>query len=149
MTGRGPENTFRAAFLATDYGTPNARFRLTPVRGAPSPLFARAERWAVLTAYNPGGRQQARQANEDAQHKLEERLFGFSYLPGINGEGAWTEASVIVSGLPLHSALRLGREFAQVAVLHGSGQRAALVWCASGRVERLWTSACSSDTEPR
>ena len=149
MTGTSLEDNFRAAFLAASYGTSGERFYLTPVYGAPSPFFTAAGRWAVLTAYNPGGRQRARQPNESAQRKLEERLAGFPCLPGINGEGAWTEASVIVSGLTLRSALRLGREFAQVAVLHGSGRRAALVWCTSGQVERFWVCASDSGAEPR
>ena len=103
----------------------------------------------MLTAYNPGGRQQARSANEAAQRRLEEQLNDFSWWPGVNGEGAWAEASVIVPGLPLRLALRLGRKFAQVAVLYGTGQRAALVWCASGRVERFWVDACVSRTEQK
>ena len=55
---------------------------------------------------------------------------------------------MIVPGLPLSLALELGREFAQVAVLHGTGHRAALVWCASGRVERSWVFALSSGAGP-
>ncbi|MGY2892420.1 DUF3293 domain-containing protein [Deinococcus sp. UYEF24] len=149
MTSADPEDSFRAAFLAASYGTHSERFHLTPVRGAPSPLFGTAGRWAVLTAYNPGSSQRARQANEDAQRKLEAQLSSFPCLPGVNGEGEWAEASVIVFGLPLRSALRLGREFAQVAVLHGSGRRAALVWCASGKVERFWVSATPSWAGPR
>ncbi|WP_407571171.1 DUF3293 domain-containing protein [Deinococcus altitudinis] len=147
MTGPTPEDHFRAAFLETDYGTPGERFQLTPAREGPAPLFMPAGRWAVLTAHNPGGEQQAQPVNEEAQHALERQLSGFPCLRGLNGGGKWAEASVIVSGLPLRTALRLGREFAQVAVLYGSGRRAALVWCASGRVERFWVSARGSGAE--
>ena len=102
----------------------------------------------MLTAYNPGGRVRVRAANEAAQRRLEDRVSGFAWRPGVNGEGEWAEPSVIVPDLPLQTALRLGREFAQVAVLHGSGRRAALVWCASGRVERFWVSPRFSGAGP-
>jgi hypothetical protein len=140
------DDRLRAAFLATSYGTSSERFTLTPACRPlpPSPLFASGARWAILTAHNPEGRRQSAHLNEAAQSRLQERLSAYPLRIGVNGEGAWSEASLLVAGLPLRSALQLGQEFAQVAVLYGVGQRAALVWCASGRAQRLWMSAVPS-----
>lgn len=135
-----PEEQFRPAFLATSYGTAQNRFRLSATPGVPCPLFGEGVPWAILTAHNPRGVQQAAALNAGAQRRLEARLGGRPWLAGVNGEGEWAEASVIVPGLPLAEALRLGREFGQVAVLHGVGQEATLVWCGSGRAEAFRVS---------
>jgi len=135
-----PKDELRSAFLATSYGTTHDRFRLKSEPGAPCPLFEDGAPWAILTAHNPDAVQQAATLNDEAQQRLMARLGGDRTLTGVNGEGEWAEASVIVFGMSLSEALRLGREFGQVAVLHGVGQRVDLVWCASGQAEPFWVS---------
>lgn len=138
-----PDPELRAAFLAASYGTADRRFRLSVARppGVPSGPAGPGECWAILTAWNPGAEQRTLAENEARQAALQEELAGERWCAGVNGEGAWAEPSVIVSGLPLRRALRLGRDFGQLALIWGCGQRAALVWCAAGRVERRWRSA--------
>ena len=141
-----PDPELRAAFLATSYGTATERFLLSERRQktAHFPLFRSGERWAILTAWNPGAKWLPLTQNEVRQAELQQALAGKRWYAGVNGEGAWAEPSLIVNGLPPQRALQLGRDFGQVAVLWGCGQRAALVWCASGSVERHWLSALRS-----
>ncbi len=129
--------------MATSYGTADRRFRLSEVRQPDVPLFPGHpdECWAILTAWNPGAKQRTLAENEARQAALKGALVGERWRAGVNGEGAWAEPSLIVSGLPLRRALRLGRDFGQLALIWGCGQRAALVWCAAGHVERRWRSA--------
>ncbi|WP_245872860.1 DUF3293 domain-containing protein [Deinococcus planocerae] len=137
MIGGDPAQ--RAAFLATTYGTPGERFRLSEARG-PAPSWAR-ERWAVVTAWNPGGRRARNEDNARAGADLLARVTaaGLSPLPALNGEGEWEEEALIVPGATLRQATDWGREFGQAAVLWGMGARVALVWLSPGvPVERFW-----------
>ena len=142
----------RTAFLAASYGTPGERFRLTVYPGGPRRLFAPGERWAILTAHNRQGVRQDAGQNERQQRLLELDLSklglsGFDCRRAVNGEGEWAEASVLARAITLRQALELGRRHGQAAVLWGSGQRAALVWCGPGppgppaRAERFWVCA--------
>ena len=141
-----PDPELQEAFLATSYGAATERFQLSERRQetAHIPLFRSGERWAILTAWNPGAKRLTLAQNEVRQEKLQQALAGQRWYAGVNGKGAWAEPSLIVNALPLQRALQLGRDFGQVAVLWGCGQRAALVWCASRRVERRWLSALRS-----
>ncbi|GGL83099.1 hypothetical protein GCM10010840_21080 [Deinococcus aerolatus] len=129
----------RAAFLAALYGTPRERFGLAAGSPGAAPSWA-ANRWAVVTAWNPGGRLQPRADNLRAGRELLDLIASRPHLPGVNGEGQWAEASVIVPGLHLREAAELGRRFGQAAVLFGVGRRVALVWleAAGVCVERFW-----------
>lgn len=62
----------RAAFLAASYGTPGERFRLSGERGS-APSWARG-RWAVVTAWNPGGRRAEDEDNARAGADLHARV---------------------------------------------------------------------------
>lgn len=161
----------RRAFLATSYGTAGERFRLTVQAGRPCRLFAPGEHWAILTAHNQHGVRQEAAHNERQQRQLEDRLSarfpGLVCQRAVNGEGEWAEASLLVRGMTLRQARDLGNLFAQAAVLWGSGQRAALVWCGpqSGLeqpgfppqierlclerfcIERFWV--CTADANPQ
>lgn len=132
----------RAAFLGTTYGTADGRFRLSEERG-PAPSWARG-RWAVVTAWNPGGRRARDEDNARAGADLLTRVtaVGLSPLPAVNGEGEWEEEALIVPGLGLRHAAEWGGDFGQAAVLWGTGARVALVWLDRGGqivcVERFW-----------
>ena len=135
----GPDAGLRRAFLETTYGTAERRVRLDLQRGHPSPpVWATCQRWAILTAWNPHGAQQSAALNDAAQARLRAELSGQNLLEGVNGVGEWAEASLIVPGLGLRRALELGQRYAQAAVLWGVGLRAALVWCESAHIQRLW-----------
>ncbi|WP_019586869.1 DUF3293 domain-containing protein [Deinococcus apachensis] len=132
---------FRAAFLGTVYGPVGERVRLAGERG-PAPTWARGE-WAVVTAWNPGGRRVPEEANVQAAAVLLARVraAGLSPLPAHNGEGEWREEALLIPGARLRQAAAWGADFGQAAVLWGAGRRAALVWL-NGEgvvgVERRW-----------
>jgi len=147
-----PDAGVRAAFLGTTYGSRTDRFRLVtdlPAIGPARPgerwggPCGAGRRWAVLTAWNPGGQLQDAERNAAAQARLLAALHGRLAAPGVNGEGRWREESVIVDGITLRDAADLGARFGQLAVMYGVGRRAALVWCGvpggnGMRVERRW-----------
>ncbi|MEF2278127.1 DUF3293 domain-containing protein [Deinococcus sp. YIM 134068] len=132
----------RAAFLGTTYGTAWERFRLSGERSA-APSWARG-RWAVVTAWNPGGARAPDAMNIQAGVGLlaQVRATGLSPLPALNGEGEWEEEALIVPGAWLRQAAEWGGTFGQAAVLWGTGARVALVWLDTGgrvtRMERFW-----------
>ncbi|WP_237724620.1 DUF3293 domain-containing protein [Deinococcus alpinitundrae] len=144
-----PNPALRRAFLDTRYGTAGERLRLRQ-RPGPGPSWtAPGQRWAILTAWNPQGQRRDPASNAEAQLLLRAALTDWPLVEGVNGEGKWAEPSLIVPGLGLRRAARLGQLFGQAAVLWGVGQRAALVWCegdlksdlSSGaglRLERRW-----------
>ncbi|WP_235910280.1 DUF3293 domain-containing protein [Deinococcus kurensis] len=119
----------RAAFLASAYGRAGERLHLTPAGPGASPDWAAAgQRWAILTAWNPGAQPTSADLNRARQAQLTAEAQSWAPLPGWNGEGAWREDTVILRGVPLPEAVRLGRRFGQAAVVWGVGRRAALVW---------------------
>lgn len=131
----------RAAFLDTTYGPAGERVRLAGER-SPAPTWARGE-WAIVTAWNPGGRRAPEEANVRAAGDLLTRVraAGFSPLSAHNGEGEWREEALLVPGARLRQAAAWGADFGQAAVLWGTGRRAALVWLDGQRivgVERRW-----------
>jgi len=148
-----PDPALRRAFLDTRYGTAGERLRLSHQPGLPPPWSGPGLCWAILTAWNPQGQQQDPASNAEAQGRLRAALVGWPLVEGVNGEGQWAEPSLIVPGLGLRQAARLGQHFGQAAVLWGVGRRAALVWglgselgsaMSDGAVlhlERLWLVA--------
>ena len=95
----------------------------------------RCRQWAFLTAWNPGSEIQSPLRNTARQRRLLRALQGNGYrwLPGLGDgdDGEWpAEPSLLVLGMPMHEAVRVGRHFGQNAVLVGKlGQCAMLVWC--------------------
>lgn len=137
--GRRPE--LRAAFLGTRYGPPGERCGLCGQRG-PAPAWARG-RWAVVTAWNPGGQPAPAAENARAQGALlgQVKAAGYAPRPALNGAGEWAEAALLVPGARLRQAADWGARFGQAAVVWGVGARAALVWLNGERVvgvERRW-----------
>lgn len=128
------------AFLDSSYGLPGERFWLGPTPAAGWLSWAPSgRRWAVVTAWNPGGQPATAEQNSRAQQALRQRWAG-AVLDGVNGDGSWAEASLILLDASLEVATDLGRNFGQAAVLYGSGRRVALVWLGARgvRIERNW-----------
>lgn len=95
----------------------------------------RVRSWAFVTAWNPKSRLLASWRNLARDGQLRQALAtaGYRWLPAL-GEGddpGWTpEPSVLVLGLSVPNAVRLGRRLQQNAVVVGKlGGRATLVWC--------------------
>ncbi|MFC4637194.1 DUF3293 domain-containing protein [Deinococcus hohokamensis] len=147
--------TLRRAFLDTTYGPRHERFRLSPTPPAPGqgPSWVwPGQRWALITAWNPGGLRQPPAVNHTAQARLQAATRAWPQQPAVNGHGEWAEPALLLLGLPLPEALRLGRAFGQAAVLFGTGLRVALVWLPTGAEgdhgERPWAERYWAVTTP-
>ncbi|WP_321891993.1 DUF3293 domain-containing protein [Paraburkholderia tropica] len=86
---------------------------------------------AFVTAWNPYSRQCDDETNAALQKQLVEELISRS-LSFVNGVGRhpaseWTEASVLVLGISLEAAKRLGMHYEQNAI----------VWCGANAVPEL------------
>lgn len=143
LTCPRPDPALRAAFLATLYGPPGERVRLSPVP-SPAPVdwaagSWAAGSWAIVTAWNPDAQQAPERANRAAQERLLACVLqaGLIPRPAVNGSGEWAEESLLVPGASLAQARSWGEAFGQKAVLFGVGSRAALVWL-PGPTERCW-----------
>ncbi|WP_064014505.1 DUF3293 domain-containing protein [Deinococcus puniceus] len=135
-----PDQALRAAFLGTTYGPVWHRFHLgTELQRRPEdepseelgPEWAIGLRsWVIVTAWNPRGQPQSQVDNADAHQRLLARVSRAGLVPtlALNGDGQWRETALILPGASLRDGIRLGREFAQAAVLYGVGRRVALVW---------------------
>ena len=93
------------------------------------------ERWAYITAFNPGSVRLSDDQNDARQRELEDavRQVGHPMFPGegIGEDGAWPpERSILVLGMEREAAVQLGRRFDQRAIVCGEvGSVAALVLC--------------------
>lgn len=139
-------DTHGDAFRTARYGTETVRFYLRRQPGRPTSLFPPLSRWAILTAYNPGAAIHSAEQNAQWQQALRGAVAGMQVQDGMNGEGEWAEPSLIVFGLSLRQALHLGRQFGQLAVVWGTGRRAALVWCQAGNPERHWVNLATESS---
>lgn len=99
-------------------------------------LAARAcRRWAFVTAWNPGSVPLPAWRNAARSRRLARALeyLGYRFLPGLGApeQQTWKpEVSLLVLGMPLARALRIGRQFGQNAIVAGRRGRAAeLFWC--------------------
>ncbi|MFB9992563.1 DUF3293 domain-containing protein [Deinococcus oregonensis] len=173
-----PDQALRAAFLGTTYGPVWHRFRLgTELQSRPEeehveesgPDWAVGVRsWVIITAWNPRGQPQAEWDNAEAHQRLLARVSRAGLVPilALNGNGQWRETALILPGASLRDGIRLGREFAQAAVLYGIGRRGALVWLSIDRrkvdrggverrhgercrVERYWVQDVDAANEQR
>lgn len=136
-----PNLSLQAAFLQSNYGTAQERAYLSPVSVGFCPTWATGPQvYTIITAYNPNGEQSSHAANAQAQARLQADLSGWRVLHGHNGAGPWQEKTLLVAGLELLSARYLGQRYHQAAVVVGLGERAALLWCGSGRAEWLYWS---------
>lgn len=138
-----PDQTLRAAYLGATYGPVWHRFSLDTQLENPRsdsldslPDWAAGVRsWVIVTAWNPRGQPQSEWENAEAHQRLLARVGRAGLVPtlALNGDGQWRETALILPGASLRDGIRLGREFAQVAVLYGVGRRVALVWLSVDR----------------
>ncbi|WP_157501322.1 DUF3293 domain-containing protein [Lewinella sp. 4G2] len=110
-------------------GSPNASFTdWIAARGYSS--------YAFLTAYNPySNRQLSRADNLALAQVLRNRIkdLAIDAVPAaaVDVTGTWPEeVGLMLLGVDLGTALQLGREFQQNAILYGkTGNAAAVLWC--------------------
>lgn len=135
MTSIAPDTL--AAYQATDYCVEGLQPCILKI-GIPHPLLQTLHAQygvdcsAFLTACNPLSLLQPAEENARRQAALEQSLkqANWRYLPGAGRHpaGDWpAEESVLVLGMPLAEAQRLGNEYGQNAV----------VWCGPDATPRL------------
>ena len=130
----------RAAYRATDYVVYEPRLlikidressrleRLLRMRGA--------SEWAFVSAWNPRSTPTAPARNRAQQRRLERQLraAGFEMLAGEGRprKGSWKpEAGLLVLGVKRSAALRIARQYGQLAIVVGKrGGAARLLFCA-------------------
>ncbi len=88
---------------------------------------------SLITAFNPSALPCTDEENEQRQAYLRRRVesLGLAFVEGEStaADGSWRESTLLCTGMTLHIALDLGREFGQVAILH-SGSDAVPHLCA-------------------
>jgi hypothetical protein len=80
--------------------------------------------WAFVSAWNPLSRRTPKAQNEAAHQRLESIVAACGWLHfqghGTGDRTDWPpEPGLFILGIPLDEALRLGRQFAQLAILAG------------------------------
>jgi hypothetical protein len=92
----------------------------------------------VLTAWNPGGVDRDRAANDEAERVLEDELTGEgrTWWPadGRSPDDSWSEPGVAVAGLDRDAACALGERYGQLAVYELTGEVVRVVRCADRAV---------------
>lgn len=94
-----------------------------------------ATRWALLTAWNPASTPLPARENDARQNALLERLLSSGYRclrgDGRGDDPSWpAEESVMALDIPERAAVRIGREFGQLAIVAGrTGAPSRLVPC--------------------
>ena len=94
-----------------------------------------AKSWAFMTAYNPFSKLLSEEENAarqaDLQRLLQERNFRFLNGYGESPNGDWNaEPSVFVFEIDRQTAVEIGRQFDQHAIVFGkTGELPELVWC--------------------
>lgn len=133
---------FETAYLQTNYVVQGNEenqivIRIGEINGALDELLNRykAEIWAFVTAYNPFSKPCSSEENlirqADLLNQLREKNLRFlgGYGKGKNED--WeSQQSVFIFDIDRETAVRLGREFEQNAIVTGQiGCAPELVWC--------------------
>jgi Protein of unknown function (DUF3293) len=99
----------------------------------------RVATWAYVTAFNPGSEPLPVEENVARQRELERAVTEVGLMSysgeGIGDDGQWApEPSLLVLGIARDDAVRLGRQFGQLAVVYGElGREAELLICRQQR----------------
>jgi hypothetical protein len=94
--------------------------------------------WAYVTAFNPGSMRLRDEENEARRHHLEAVVASLGVVSyageGVAADGGWSpEPSLLILGIARDDAVRLGRQYGQLAVVCGElGRAAELVLCTDG-----------------
>ena len=127
-------DTYAGAHISCDVGGRTCRLRGPEVDPLPAdPLF-------VLTAWNPGGADRDRAANDEAERDLEAELASADALfwpaLGRSPDDSWSEPGVAVAGLDRDAACALGDRYGQLAVYELTDDLVRVVRCRDGAVIR-------------
>ena len=136
MTGIADDlwDTYADALITCEISGRTVRLRSADGDPLPAdPLF-------VLTAWNPGGVDRDRGANDEAERVLEEALAaaGTTFWPalGRSRDDSWSEPGVAVAGLDRDAACALGERYGQLAVYELTDDVVRVVRCTDCAVVR-------------
>jgi predicted ester cyclase len=108
-------------------------------------------RFAIITAHNPRSERLSDEENQERHEELEHEIqkLGLAYTPstGESPDGTWIEEGFAVFGIGLEGALELGCKYGQHAILWGEGEKVALAWCESRKLENFYARQVSSPVE--
>jgi hypothetical protein len=127
-------DTYADALISCEVDGRTVRLHSAAVDPLPAdPLF-------VLTAWNPGGVDRDRAANDDAERVLEHDLAsaGTTFWPalGRSSDASWSEPGVAVADFDRASACALGERYGQLAVYELTDESVRVVRCVNRVVER-------------
>jgi Protein of unknown function (DUF3293) len=118
-------------------------------RGPVDQSGKRLASFAVITAWNPEGQLQSREANDLLDQQLTRRLESFA-SPKVRADGCSTDfkhrESGWAVGIPREQAVEIGREFGQIAIFWVENDTLFLLPCIDkSRLEEVigsWGKAC-------
>ncbi len=128
---------FSEAYQSAIYKAAGVAFTLSekPTRTV---LFE-GRKFAIITAHNPRSERLSSQENAKRHEELGRDLkaLGLEHTPstGESPDGRWVEEGFAVFDVSPEQALELGRKYGQHAILWGEGEKVALAWCETARVE--------------
>lgn len=135
--------TFAEAYQSAIYKAAGMAFVLSEHRTG-TVLFG-GRKFAIITAHNPRSERLSSAENQKRHEALERDLIqlGLEHTPstGESPDGSWVEEGFVVFDIELEQALELGRKYGRHAVVYGEGERVALVWCETGRLESFYPEA--------
>ena len=90
--------------------------------------------WAFITAFNPLPKILASDINNKRQDELIQIVenWGYTYFKGHGRapDNSWIEECVLILGISLTSAIEIGNDFGQMAILFGKKHETAeIVYC--------------------
>jgi hypothetical protein len=127
-------DAYAGALISCEADGVRCRLRGPEVDPLPAdPLF-------VLTAWNPGGVERDRAANDEAERVLERELAAADATTwralGGSADGSWSEPGVAVANLDRDAACALGERYGQLAVYELTDAVVRVVRCVDRAVIR-------------
>ncbi len=136
---------FAEAYELAIYKTRGVSFTLS-IEKTNAVLFD-GHSYAVITAHNPANEPLSKEDNEKRHQALEQLLqqhnLNFKPSVGQSPDGSWSEEGFVVFDIALEQALDIGRMFEQHAILYGQGNRVALAWCESKKLDWFYAAVKS------
>jgi hypothetical protein len=138
---------FAEAYTLTYYKTPRASFTLS--REKTDVTLYNRRSFAIITAHNPRSEAFSKEEN-DKRHqallsRVQEKNYDFDSSTGQSPDGSWQEEGVVIFDIELATALKIGRDFEQHAILYGQDNRVALAWCENEKLEWFYPTLLSEE----
>ncbi len=128
---------FAQAYTLTHYKTPQVSFTLSTE--TTDVILFTGRNFAIITAHNPRSEMFSQEENDKRhqvlQNHLQEKKYEVEPSTGESPDGSWREEGFVIFDIELATALDMGQRFEQHAILYGQGNRVALAWCESKKLD--------------